>query len=341
MLPAKDTQGIFSDEELIYSARCSFLCSPEGWGSDMVYKSLRQDFDRPLREALKSRFNRLAILRQWDFQQPRKCVFDIEKINKQGGEIPSAVEAKILSELFDHRDFKNFVLKRAKDSDFVGSLMDDLTEPPPPNMGEAIPFLGETQTYELLLNIAASGDIVLNVGGTWIGRRASDTSDEEALRYIRSKAFCTGQEMRKIQLGLPGAVGGGTVTASPVCVGGAPIGTGVVMPPGATGGNEKPFPQATSIDGRIVGGAGDGKTGWNTPPATSPTIKNKKSEEPATGINLSGSFESWGISSDQTIDSARIEFTGLTVQQIKLILQRIPSTFKASMDITYKEGDPE
>ncbi|MCX5880422.1 MAG: DUF499 domain-containing protein, partial [Deltaproteobacteria bacterium] len=112
-------------------------------------------------------------MRQWDFQQPQNCVFDIEKITKQGGEIPSAVEAKILSELFDHRDFKNFVLKRAKDSDFVGSLMDDLTEPPPPNMGEAIPFLGETQTYEFILNIAASGDIVLNVGGTWIGRRAS------------------------------------------------------------------------------------------------------------------------------------------------------------------------
>ena len=63
----------------------------------------------------------MAILRKWDFQQPQNCVFDIEKITEQGGEIPSAVEAKILSDLFDINEFKNFVLERAKDSDFVGS----------------------------------------------------------------------------------------------------------------------------------------------------------------------------------------------------------------------------
>ena len=341
LLSAKDSQGIYTDEELIYSARCSFLCSPEGWGSDTVYKSLRQDFDRPLREALKSRFNRVAILRQWDFQQSQNCVFDVEKITGQGGEIPSAVEAKILSELFDHHDFRNFVLKRAKDSDVVGSLMDDLTEPPPPNMGEAIPFLGETQTYEFILKIAASGDIVLNVGGTWIGRRASDASDEEALRYIRSKAFCTGQEMRKIQLGLPGAVGGGTVTVIPALPKSTETETNVFIHPVATNGNEDIVPPEKPIVGGIDGGAREDGTGWITPPDALPITKNKKSAEPATGINLSGSFEAWGISSDQTIESARIEFAGLTVQQIKLILQRIPSTFKASMDITYKEGDPE
>ena len=99
------------------------------------------------------------------------------------------------------------MLKRAKDSDFVGSLMDDLTEPPPPNAGEAIPFLGETKAYESILDIAAEGDLVLNVSGTWIGRRAEDATDEDARRYIRSKAFRTGQEMRQIQLGLPVRLG--------------------------------------------------------------------------------------------------------------------------------------
>jgi len=42
-----------------------------------------------------------------------------------------------------------------------------------------------------------------------LGDRAEDASNEDALRYIRSKAFRTGQDMRIIQLGLPGAVGGG------------------------------------------------------------------------------------------------------------------------------------
>jgi type III secretory pathway lipoprotein EscJ len=85
------------------------------------------------------------------------------------------------------------------------------------------------------------------------------------------------------------------------------------------------------------GGAG-GNTGNEgiTPPP--PVIKSKKSEEPATGINLSGCFETWGVPTSQTIETARIEFAGLTAQQIKQILQRIPSTFKATLEIAYKDG---
>ena len=281
----------------------------------------------------------MAILRKWDFQQSQNCVFDIEKITEQGGEIPSAVEAKILSDLFDLNEFKDFVLKRAKDSDFVGSLMDDLTEPPPPNVGEAIPFLGETKIYEFILTIAAGGDIVLNVGGTWIGRRAEDASDQDTLRYIRSKAFRTGQEMRQIQLGLPGAVGGGAVTiASTATIAGQPV--PVIATPGTTNGNVGSFPPTLYNDGQ-TGSNVTAVLGKAAPPVILPDTKSKKSVEPATGINLSGCFETWGISSSQSIESARIEFSGLTAQQIKQILLRIPSTFKATLDITYKEGGQE
>jgi len=155
---------------------------------------------------------RFAILRKWDFQSSEDCEFDTEKISEQGENIPGAVENKILSDLFDQTDFKTFVLQRAKDADTVGSLMDDLMEPPPPNMGDAIPFLGETKVYEFVIDIAAEGDIVLNVDGNWIGRRAEDSNENDAKSYIRSKAFRTGQEMRRIQLGLPGSVGGKAVS---------------------------------------------------------------------------------------------------------------------------------
>jgi len=341
LLPAADTLSLFSDEELIYSARCSFLCSREGWGSDTTYRALHQDFDRPLRASLKSRFNRFAVLRKWDYQKPQNCAFEIEKITEQGGDIPTAVEAKILSDLFDQTEFKQFVLKRAKDSDFVGSMMDDLTEPPPPNAGEAIPFLGETKIYEFVLDIAASGDLVLNVSGTWIGRRSEDATDDDALRYIRGKAFRTGQEMRQIQLGLPGAVGGGTVTVpNPPPGGTTQPGTGGTIPP--AGGTGTTYPPITTGGGRTIceprepGGTIGG--GGVIPPAPIPAIKTKKSEEPATGINLSGCFETWGVPTSQAIETARIEFSGLTAQQIKQILQRIPSTFKATLEIAYKDG---
>jgi len=347
LLPSVDTQSLFSDEELIYSARCSFLCSREGWGSDTTYRALHQDFDRPLRASLKSRFNRFAVLRKWDFQQPQYCKFDIEspRIKRhesealaQGEEIPSGIEQTILKVLFDPTEFKQFVLKRAKDSDFVGSMMDDLTEPPPPNAGEVIPFLGETKIYEFVLDIAASGDLVLNVNGTWIGRRSEDATDEDALRYIRGKAFRTGQEMRQIQLGLPGAVGGGTVTVpNPPPGGTTQPGTGGTIPP-AGGSTGTPYPPTTSGGGGIIGETG---TGGIIPHTPIPAIKTNKSEEPATGINLSGCFETWGVPTSQAIETARIEFSGLTAQQIKQILQRIPSTFKATLEIAYKDGGEE
>jgi hypothetical protein len=64
----------------------------------------------------------------------------------------------------------------------------------------------------------------------------------------------------------------------------------------------------------------------------------RKSDEPATSLNLSGCFEKWGVPSSQILDAAHIEFNGLTAQQVKQILQRIPSNYKALLEITYREG---
>lgn len=337
LLISVDEQGLYSDVELIFTARCSFLCSSKSWGCDPTYRSLHQDFDRPLRQILKSRFNRFAVLRKWDFQSPQNCSFDIEKITEQGGNIPSAVERKILSDLFDQTDFKTFVLKRAKDSDFVSSLMDDLMEPPPPNTGEALPFLGETKTFEFIINIAAQGDIVLNVGGNWIGRRSEDNTDEDAKQYIRSKAFRTGQEMRQIQLGLPGSVGGSAVSVPNKPVDQPVPGTNGV---GATGYCPPDLPGngTSEVNENVQDGGNDaqGLPGLPNRPLVIP--QNRKSDEPANGINLSGNFEKWGITSDKALDSAKIEFKGMTAGQIKQILQRIPSTFKATLEITFQDG---
>ncbi len=340
LLLAMDSNGLFNDSDLTYSARCSFLCSKNGWGADLTYRSLHQDFDRPLRNTLKARFNRFAILQEWDFQMSKNCFFDIEKIFVQGPEIPSKVEENIISDLFDQTEFKDFVLKRAKDADFVGSLMDDLAEPPPPDTGDAIPFLGETKAYEFVLEITAKGDIVLNVNGTWIGRRAEDTSDEDALRYIRSKAFRTGQEMRQIQLGMPGAVGGGTVTAGEEQK--REIKSGATLPDGKIGEAQPSDPTAETNNGEPSINEGPVTTEGATEISGIPDIiETNWTNEPTTGINLSRNFEKWGVSSTQVIKSAKIEFNDLTAQQIKQILQRIPSTFKAMLEISYKKGDEE
>ena len=221
----------------------------------------------------------------------------------------------------------------------MAAILDELTEPPAPNAGEAIPFLGETRTYEFIQGIAASGDIFLNVGGTWFGRRQEDVTDEEALRYIKSKTFRSGQELRHIQLGLPGVVGGGNVTSSSPASDGTFPGNPEVIPPlGGASATGSGGPTAAGESQCPENGEGGLYSPSGSPTVAPPTVKSKQSEEPASGINLSGCFENWGISSSQAIETASIEFSGLTAQQIKQILQRIPSTYKAMLEIAYKEG---
>ncbi len=210
-------------------------------------------------------------------------------------------------------------------------------DPPPPGTGIAIPFLGETRTYEFIIDIAAQGDLFLNVAGNWIGRRSEDSSQDDARHYIRPKVFRTGQEMRQIQLGLPGAVGGSAVNVpQPKKATSLPPSSGAA--PGTT------FP---NVSGKNPGNGIDEDMTGNTQIPDLPGLpnkpfkitQNKKSDEPATGINLSGCFEKWGLSADKTLECATIEFNGLTTQQVKQILQRIPSTFKASLEVSFQEGE--
>ncbi len=336
LLPIVEAQQLYQDVELLYCARCSFLCSREGWGADSAYSTLHRDFDRQLRNTLKSRFNRFAILRKWSFQEPEKCVFEVEKFTEQGGEIPAAIERKILSDIFDPTEFQNYVLKCAQDSEFIATLLDDLSEPPPPGAGDAIPFLGCTQVYESILKIVATGAVVLNVEGRWIGRRPEEATDEDAYRFVRSQAFRTGLEMRRIQLGLPGSVGGGAITAPP---------PPASVPPSAPGPAIAPTSGASSPTGDLFGGATIGPAApgnqlpppVSTPPPAIP-VTTKKTPAPANGINLSGTFETWNVPPSQSIDVANVQFTGLTAQQLKQVLQRIPSAFKATLEITYQDG---
>ena len=144
--------------------------------------------------------------------------------------------------------------------------------------------------------------------------------------------------MRKVQLGLPGAVGGGTVVSP-----GDPV-PQPLTPPDPPG---KPYPPGggsggagTTSEGG-VGGDNEGKPEViSDPPEDSPPSScTQQIDEPSTGINLSGNFEKWGIDGSQTIGSATIEFSELSAQQIKRILLAIPSAFKAKLSITYENEE--
>ena len=326
LLLAAEEKGIYDDPELRFVARCAYLTG-DAWSSDPKYRALRSDFDRDLRDRLKARYDRFAVLKAWDFPNPANCRFEIERVTVQGGDIPAKVEEKLIHDLFDPAEFVKLVISYATNSEIVGKLLDDIAEAPPPGKTAMI-YLGETQAYEEILKVAARGKAELNVNGTWVARQPEHTDDDSALRHIRQNAWRTGQEMRSVQLGLPGSAGGSTVTGT-----GATTGTGTGTQP-ETGGTTTPgglFPGG----GGDTGGVGPGTGGGS---AVAPTPQTKSILDPRTGINLCGAFEQWGLDASTDLARAKIEFHNLSVQQIKQILQRLPSAFKATIEVTYTEG---
>ncbi|MEI7636729.1 MAG: hypothetical protein WCJ37_05445, partial [Syntrophus sp. (in: bacteria)] len=324
LLPGDGEKGIYLDRELLFSSRCSYLTSI-AWRDDVKYRALKEEFDKPLRDTLKKRFDKFAIIRRWNYQAHDQCAFDVERITVQGGEIPIAVEKAILDNLFDLEEFQALVLERAQENYLVGDLLDELIEPPPPDTKNAIPFLGETAIYEEILKIVAMGKIVVNVGGTWVGRAPGHTSDEEARRFVRMKAFRSGQEMRQVQLGLPGIVPSPTVAA--------PGSKKPDHPPPTD--KDKPAPVKEPAPPPYNDENGDIEQPVKEP------FEVCKSAESTTGINLSACFEKWGVDSSAVMNTTKIEFNNLTVLQVKQILTRLPSSIKASMEVTYNEGIDE
>ena len=154
--------------------------------------------------------------------------------------------------------------------------------------------------------------------------------------------------MRQVQLGHSDEVGGSTVTGSSLPTRQAqPNGSSYQAAITATsnggvtpvqpinhhqatgGGNLTPVPLAREGNG-------------STTPVTIPMPPRRQSQrtyEQSTGINLSGKFEKWGMAPSTQLTTAKIEFTNLTVQQIKQILQKLPSTFKAYLEVSYLEDE--
>lgn len=336
-------------------ARCSYLTSIV-WKNDPKYRALKEEFDKPLREQLKSRFERFAILRRWNFQQPQECIFEVERHGTSGGEIPAIVESKIRSDLFDPAQFQQFVLACAKESRVVGDVLEQLAEPPAKPAMEAIPYLGETAIYEEILKVAATGKLFLNVNGTWVGRLPEHTDNAEAQRYLQQKAFLTGKDLRQVQLGHRDEVGGSTVTGSnPTTLPSKsqPSGGYQVGITSTTNGNGSTHLQPTGYNQLVITNGGVERLTPASPPSAHegngsdtpvvipmpPHRKSQRTYEQATGINLSGQFEKWGMAPSKQLATAKLEFTNLTVQQLKQILEKLPRACKACLEVSYLEDE--
>lgn len=328
LLPVTGSKNLYQDSDLRFVARCSYLTS-QAWKDDPQYRGLKDEFDRPLRNNLRTRFDRVAVLTRWNYRQPEQCRFDVERVDvelvRQKGAIPLAVDEQIKRDLFDPAEFQTLVIESARNSDEVSKLIDALKEPPPSADKNAIPFLGDTPLCEEILKVAAKGRIVLNVAGSWVARQPEHTNDDEALRYIRPKAFRGTQEMRQVQLALPAAAGSAAVSGPTTPQPPTPVPPGGLFPTGptTTGGTQPPT-------------QGPGPTTTGPGPIQQVPAEVRSTNGATTVVNLIGSFEQWGVPAEANLDLTRIDFEGLSVQQAKAILQRLPSNVRARLEVAFR-----
>ncbi len=319
-------KNVFTDRELLFEARCSYLCSPEAWGSASEYRALKADFDKPLMDELKSRFSHFAILHHWDFSNPAETTFESERLEKLGLEAPMNMEALIQKNHFDLTEFNTLVINASKDGSHIKDVLDSLLNP---SNGDVLPYLGEQKTLEMIQQLAADGKISMNHANSWYVRQSGETA-AEALQRIRTKTATTGSEMEKILLSTPDAAGGGSPVPSPT-------------PQPAT----KPTPQPPPVPPVPPTPANPGGDSTDPVPPVPPVPippqpKDKKQHcDAANTSTLIGKFEQWGIAKNRKLKNASLSIEGITVQDFQAIIQRLKSNYKASMDIAYEEEEQQ
>src|SRR5690606_32425875 len=211
-----------------------------------------------------------------------QCQFSVERLDKQGSQIPEAIEEALTGDLFVPEDFEDLVLEYASNNESVGKLLRELQEPRPAGQ-DCIPWLGETAMKERLLRLCAKSKVAINVRGMEYLQTNPGEDEDAAWRRLRPKLSLTGRHLDDVFVMLPSAVPatGGTTPPAPPPADAYPTGSAAAAPglsEPTPGGSPAPTP------GGIFGGDGT-TTKPRTPlsnPATSP-------------LNLIGKIEGWGI----------------------------------------------
>ena len=331
LLPRAGSSNAFQDRDLLVLARAE-MKAQEWSGQSPEYKKLHTKYQGELRDILKKRFDRFAVLHRWNFADPAQCKFSVESLKKQGAQIPEGIEEALINDLFVPEDFEDLVLEAAGDNSAVGKLLRELQEPRPAGQ-DCIPWLGETSMKERILRLCARGKIAINLRGLEYLQAQPGEDEDTAWKRLRPKLSYTGRQLDEVFLMEPSAVPttGGSTTPVPPPAGG----TGGLFGGGATptppsvneppaGGQPTPVPGGGGIYGGGASGGGKPRIALNNPP-TSP-------------LNLIGKLEGWGIGPATPVAEVSIKVSAATGAQLKELLKKLPDgmTFELSLQ---KEDD--
>jgi hypothetical protein len=332
LLPRSGSLNAFQDRDLLILARAE-MKAQEWSGQNHEYKKLHTEYQSALRDMLKKRFDRFAVLHRWNFTDPSQGAFSVESLKKQGAQIPEGIEEALVNDLFVPEDFEDLVLEAAGDNAPVGKLLRELQEPRPAGQ-DCIPWLGETAMKERILRLCARGKIAINLRGMEYLQTQPGEDEDTAWRRLRPKLSYTGRQLDEVFLMAPSAVpttGGST----PV----APSPTGAPETGGLFGG-AAPSPNPFGGDTGSGGGEQPNPGGiFGGDPAVPGTKSRIPLSNPATSpLNLIGKLEGWGIGPATKVADVAIKVSAASGAQLRELLKKLPDgmIFEISLE---KEAD--
>ena len=320
LLPRDGSENLFYDRDLLVLSRAVLLA--DKWKTQSPeFKKLHTKYERELRDILKRRFDRFAILASWNFQNPEKCKFHIEGHRAEGAQIPETIDGLVARNLFVSEDFNALMLAAAQQNESVGKLLRELQEPRPGGE-DCIPWLGETLMKEKLIKACARGEVAINLRGMEYMQVRAGEDEDTAWTRMRGK-LGTGKHLDETYVLLPQAVPhaeGVAVVVPPVVVGptGGPAGhvllggqalVGGDAGPGATIGNGQP-PVSVGPGGAIFGGQS--------------TVRQLSTGGATSALNLLGKVESWGITTGTQVQDVQLKVANLTGAQLNELLKKLP-----------------
>ncbi len=338
LLLQKGNPCIYYDRELLVLARAVSLAMQ--WKkSDPVYGDLQKKYQTELTTKLKSRFDRFAILSEWNFADPSKCHFEEQSHGAQGDKIPDAVDAIIKKTVFEPEEFEEHVKLLAESSDSVGKLLQDLREPRPGGK-PCIPWLGEVEVKERVIRMCADSQIAINVRGEMLQAFPAESADD-AWHRMKGK-LGTGKHLDETTLHKPDAVmkSGGKVPVTS---------TGTASESGSqtatTGYGSSTVGATTSSSGEASGMGGtastnsSGTASGSTVPgnlfggSSVPAVRVPHSAQPTSGLNLLGQVESWGIKPATPVTNIALKVPKMTGAQLQQLLKHLPDGVTYGLDL--------
>lgn len=168
LLPRLDGANLYRDPSLGKLVQ-RLLVALEWANDDPAYETLAQELQGRLRNILRQRFDRFAILDIWNEADPTACRFHVIEHMARGARIPQAVDSYVRDNLFDPVRLENALLEFAANNATVALLLEALREPQP-NAESCIPWLDQKTVVEGIARCCAKGSLVIG-----------DAEDEELL----------------------------------------------------------------------------------------------------------------------------------------------------------------